>query len=214
MGYSFGSFLKKWWKPIVAVVASVVTYGAASGWAASWVAGAGLGGTVTGGALAGAIGGAASGFVGGAVGAALNGGNLRQVLTGSFGGALTGAAIGGVLGAFSPESTAMTVETETVQAPPFIVRGSPVSGTIGGSVLRNVGGAAIGGASYAMWAPIQRGGANSGVPNSNDTLFGHVNRFIATVGGRGLDDGLAIALYGLTVSVRPASSVWRIDGNQ
>ena len=31
-----GKFFKKWWKPIVAIVATVVTYGAASGWVAGW----------------------------------------------------------------------------------------------------------------------------------------------------------------------------------
>ncbi|MGH7955528.1 MAG: RHS repeat-associated core domain-containing protein, partial [Opitutaceae bacterium] len=94
---SIGNFIKEYWKPIVAIVASVVTYGAASGWAAGWVAGTSLAGTATGSFVAGAMTGAASGFVGGAVGAALNGADLGGVLRGG----LMGGAIGGLVGGFS-----------------------------------------------------------------------------------------------------------------
>jgi RHS repeat-associated protein len=70
-------FFKKYWRPIVAIVAAVVTYGYASAWAAGW-AGAGF--------VSGAIGGAAAGAVSGGI------------LTGSWKGALTGALAGAAVG--------------------------------------------------------------------------------------------------------------------
>lgn len=84
--------MKKFWKVIVATVATIVTYGATSGWAASWAAGAFGAGTtaaaVAGGALAGGI----AGFVGGAIGS----GSLKGALRGAF----SGAVFGGLGGYF------------------------------------------------------------------------------------------------------------------
>jgi len=102
-----GKFFKKWWKPIVAIVAAAVTYGAASGWAAGWGLTAStvqVSGTIYGSAFtlsttslsvggymaAGAI----AGAVGGAVGGALVTGSLKGALRGAFTGAIAGAAGG------------------------------------------------------------------------------------------------------------------------
>ena len=109
-GYFFKSlkkFVKKWWKPIVAIAATIATYGAASGWAAGWgltttasygtvmaagnavtlsVTSLSVGGTMAAGAIAGAV--------GGAVGGALVTGSLKGTLRGAFTGAIAGAAGG------------------------------------------------------------------------------------------------------------------------
>jgi len=106
----------------VAIVAAIVTYGAASEWAfgeltyslalaesgsaayadmavamASVTGVSGAAGTAIGIGAA-AIGGAAAGFVGGAMSTALNGGNLGQVVSSGFRGAAAGAVMGGVEG--------------------------------------------------------------------------------------------------------------------
>lgn len=98
-GYFFkkiGRFFKKIWKPlvtVVAVVASVVTLGAAAPIAAGIVASVGLTG-IAGTVAAGALAGAAAGFVGGAIA----GGSLKAGLKGALGGAITGG-IGAGIGA-------------------------------------------------------------------------------------------------------------------
>ncbi len=88
---------------VVAIVASIVTYGAVSAWATTWLAGSatsiGAAWSATAvSALAGAMGGAAAGFVGGAMGTALNGGNLGQTVSSGLRGAAAGAVMGGVAG--------------------------------------------------------------------------------------------------------------------
>ncbi len=85
----FGKFIKKYWKPIAAIIVTVVTYGYASGPAAAWAAGAGYSAT-TGAVAAGAIAGAAGGFVGGA----LQTGSLRGALRGALFGWDTEARLG------------------------------------------------------------------------------------------------------------------------
>jgi RHS repeat-associated protein len=99
----------------VAIVAAIVTYGAASEWAAaemtdSIFSAAYATGTVADGMAAvaassteigivsGAVGGAAAGAVGGAVAVGLSGGNLSQVATASARGAVAGALTGAVQG--------------------------------------------------------------------------------------------------------------------
>lgn len=87
------SALKRWWRPIVAIALSIVTYGAASTWASAWLASSVAAGTISAGTsaiLAGAIGGAAAGFVGGAI----TTGTLKGALYGAF----TGAVFGGIAG--------------------------------------------------------------------------------------------------------------------
>jgi RHS repeat-associated protein len=88
---------------VVAVVASIVTYGAASAWASTWLAGSATSmgaawSATTVSAIAGGIGGAAAGFVGGAMSTALNGGNLGQVASSGLRGAAAGAIMGSVAG--------------------------------------------------------------------------------------------------------------------
>jgi RHS repeat-associated protein len=113
-GYSWWT---KWRRPIVAVVASIVTYGAASGWflggvasdmtnaaaalsmpeaySAAYVSGMSIGGTgVTYGTVAGAIGGAAAGFAAGGI----MGGNIESAVYGAFSGAITGGVAAAVAG--------------------------------------------------------------------------------------------------------------------
>lgn len=98
-------FLKKWWKPILAIAISVITYGAASGWAVGWgltttttygtaiIAGNTISLSVTTLSVGGYIAAwAIAGAVGGAVGGAL--------ITGSLKGALRGALTGAIAGAF------------------------------------------------------------------------------------------------------------------
>jgi hypothetical protein len=104
----------------VAIVAAVVTYGAASDWAAEAIAQAAYSSAIAGGAsamdaavagvtaleststaiIAGAVGGAAAGAVAGAVGVGLSGGNLGQVASSALRGAAAGAIMGGVDGYF------------------------------------------------------------------------------------------------------------------
>jgi len=98
-GYFFKSlkkFVKKYWKPILAAVAAVVTYGAASSWlmaqgfATMGTVGTGLAAScVNTLSFAGSmLAGGAAGFVGGAV--------ATGSLKGAVNGALTGAVFGGV----------------------------------------------------------------------------------------------------------------------
>ncbi|KAK3696720.1 hypothetical protein QZH41_013079, partial [Actinostola sp. cb2023] len=94
-GYFFkkiGRFFKKYWRPIVAIAATVVTFGAAAPIAAGLVASVGLTG-VTATVAAGALAGAASGFVGGSI----SSGSLKGGLQGALGGAVSGG-IGGYFG--------------------------------------------------------------------------------------------------------------------
>lgn len=102
-----GKKIKKYWKPILAVVAAVVTYGAASGWAAGW----GLtttttlaqsvtlyGSTVTFTATSLSVGGyMAAGAIAGAVSGAIMTGSLKGAVVGAFSGAMF-AGIGGHYG--------------------------------------------------------------------------------------------------------------------
>ena len=90
------NFLKKYWRAIVAIVATYITAGYASGWAISW--GMGTAATATTAATlttAGAItAGAIAGAVGGFVAGALQSGSLNGALKGAFSGAIAGAAGG------------------------------------------------------------------------------------------------------------------------
>ena len=97
-GYSWLSKTwKKWGKVIVAAVAVVVTYGAASGWVAGWGAAWGTAATATTSAslswAGGAVAGAMAGFAGGYV--------ATGSLKGALQGALSGAVFGGIGGAFN-----------------------------------------------------------------------------------------------------------------
>ena len=91
-GYFFkaiGKFVKKYWKTIVAIAASYVTFGLATGaWSFAAI------GNLSAGALIG--GGAAAGFVSGAIST----GSLRGALQGAFSGAVFGAIGGAGLGGF------------------------------------------------------------------------------------------------------------------
>ncbi|WP_340679271.1 RHS repeat-associated core domain-containing protein [Paraglaciecola sp.] len=100
-GYFFSGlkkFVKKYWKPIVALAATYFTAGAASSWVSTWGTTWGTAATATsaatltttGSMAVGAIAGATGGFVGGAVMT----GSLKGSLVGAFSGALTGA-VGG-----------------------------------------------------------------------------------------------------------------------
>ena len=91
-GYFFKKLfkgIKKYWRAIVAAVATVVTYGYASTWVASWGAtwgtatAIGVSLTVAGGAAAGSI----AGFVGGAI----TSGSLKGAIRGALSGAVFGA---------------------------------------------------------------------------------------------------------------------------
>ncbi|WP_229706748.1 RHS repeat-associated core domain-containing protein, partial [Shewanella inventionis] len=102
-GYFFSGlkkFVKKWWKPIVAVVAVVATYGAATNWVAGWGATWGTAATATSAATltttGGIVTGAIAGGVGGFVGGALMTGSLKGSLTGALKGAFSGAIFGGI----------------------------------------------------------------------------------------------------------------------
>ena len=91
-GYFFSGlkkFVKKYWKPIVAIIVTVVSYGYLSEPAAAWAVASGYSAT-TGAVAAGAMAGAAGGFVGGA----LQTGSLSGALRGAFTGAIAGAAGG------------------------------------------------------------------------------------------------------------------------
>jgi RHS repeat-associated protein len=121
LGQSFfskiGKFFKKYWKPILAAVAAIVTAGALAPWAAGFATGTlGLSG-VAANIAAGAIVGGASGFVGGAIGAALNGGNLGQVLKAGLAGGALGAAVGGITnGIWGPNGTTLKANPKALLA--------------------------------------------------------------------------------------------------
>jgi len=84
--------VKKHWKPIVAVVATIATAGALSAPAAALVAGTGLTGTAA--AVAtGAVVGAGSGFVGGVITTGTINGGLKGALGGAIGGGVGGAFV-------------------------------------------------------------------------------------------------------------------------
>ena len=74
-----------------AIVASIVTYGAASGWAAGALAGSGLTGTEIG-----IVSGAVGGFSAGVVGSTVAGANFNQALQNGGIGAVTGGFLGGL----------------------------------------------------------------------------------------------------------------------
>jgi RHS repeat-associated protein len=89
-GYFFKhlkTFVKKYWKVIVAAIVTYVTAGAASGWAVSWGYAAG---TVGNAVAAGFIAGASGGFIGGV----LQTGSLRTGFKGALVGSIAGAAGG------------------------------------------------------------------------------------------------------------------------
>lgn len=104
--------IKKYWRPIVAIVAAVVTYGAASGWAGAWgwtttttqlgtIAGTGATINLTTLSVSGyAFAGAAAGAVAGGI--------MTGSLSGAAKGALTGAITGGVTGALSSTGTGLS----------------------------------------------------------------------------------------------------------
>ena len=87
-----GGFLKKIWRPVLAISASVLTMGAATPVFASLVTSAGLMGT-TAAVVSQALAGAASGFVGGAIASNSFKGGLQS----AFGGAMSGG-VGGFFG--------------------------------------------------------------------------------------------------------------------
>ncbi|MEC4738043.1 FG-GAP-like repeat-containing protein, partial [Shewanella sp. E94] len=101
--------IKKYWKPILAIVVAVVTYGAASEWAfyqlgmvTSASSGVGLSAVTTYSLSAGgyALAGAAAGAVAGGI--------TTGSLSGAAKGALTGAIMGGVTGALSSTGTSFS----------------------------------------------------------------------------------------------------------
>jgi len=132
--FSLKKFLKKYWKPIVAIALSIVTYGAVSALVSSalnattmTVAASGaVTVTATGsglmaaslaaasGTVGGIVGGAAAGFVGGATLTALNGGDLNQVVSSGMKGAAAGAIMGGIAGYYGQDWTLGRVATTTV----------------------------------------------------------------------------------------------------
>jgi RHS repeat-associated protein len=87
-------FRDKWLKPIVAVVLTVVTYGAAS----AYLGLTSLACSASGYVAIGALSGAAAGFVGGAAMAAMNGASFKDSMKSGFKGAASGALFGGVTG--------------------------------------------------------------------------------------------------------------------
>lgn len=92
-GYFFKKlfkFVKKYWKPIVAAIATVITYGAASGWVSAWGATWGTAATATSAATLTWAGGAAAGAMAGFVGGAVATGSLKGALRGAFSGAVFG----------------------------------------------------------------------------------------------------------------------------
>jgi len=90
------NFVKKNWKPILAVAATIATAGTLSGPAAALAASAGLSGT-TAAVTAGAIAGAGGGFVGGTI----TTGTIEGGLKGVLGGAITGGVAAGFADATS-----------------------------------------------------------------------------------------------------------------
>ena len=97
-GYFFKK-LKKYWRPILAAVVAVVTYGAASGWAASWAASMGMTASVTMGGVTATYLTTAGAIFSGAVAGAITGAASGLVATGSLKGAARGALSGGAFGA-------------------------------------------------------------------------------------------------------------------
>ncbi|NRD72028.1 VCBS repeat-containing protein [Shewanella sp. VB17] len=99
-GYFFkniGSFFKKYWRVIAAVVVAIVSYGYLTEPAFAWAGAMGATGTaqvVIGGAIAGGIAGAASGFV------------STGTLQGALNGGLSGAVFGGLGGYFNANTVA------------------------------------------------------------------------------------------------------------
>lgn len=92
-GYFFkklGKFIKQYWRPIVAAIATVVTYGAASGWVSTWGATWGTAATASSAATLTWAGGAAAGAMAGFVGGAVATGSLRGAMKGAFSGAVFG----------------------------------------------------------------------------------------------------------------------------
>ncbi|MCF1459083.1 MAG: hypothetical protein LPH21_16540 [Shewanella sp.] len=89
-----GEFFKKFWKPIVAIVVTVATYGAASSWVASWSATWGTAATATTSASLTAAGAAATGAIAGATGGFVGGALVTGSIRGAFKGALTGVIAG------------------------------------------------------------------------------------------------------------------------
>ncbi|MGY0651179.1 RHS repeat domain-containing protein [Luteimonas sp. A537] len=85
---------KKIWRPLVAIVASVVTYGAATGWATAWLAGTSL---ATNAVAIGAIAGGIAGFAGGAIAT----GTFKGGVQGAFSGLIFGGIAGHFGGGFS-----------------------------------------------------------------------------------------------------------------
>ncbi|WP_235357454.1 RHS repeat-associated core domain-containing protein [Arsukibacterium sp. MJ3] len=92
-GYFFkavGKFVKRYWKPLVAAIATVITYGAASSWVAGWGATWGAAATASSAATLTWAGGAAAGAMAGFVGGAVATGSLRGAANGAFSGAVFG----------------------------------------------------------------------------------------------------------------------------
>ena len=84
-----GRFIRKYWRPIVAVVVAVVTYGTVSKWAIAWATSAGYGATAAS-VIGGVVGGAAAGFAAGGI--------TTGTLKGALQGAVSGAIMGGIGG--------------------------------------------------------------------------------------------------------------------
>ena len=101
--FSIGKFFKKYWRVIVAAVASYFTYGIASGWASGWLAGTTLAGNTV------AIGGTAGGIAG-FVGGALISGSIKGAVKGAF----SGAVFGGVAGYFGSTYSINRVAADSI----------------------------------------------------------------------------------------------------
>ncbi|GIX34231.1 MAG: hypothetical protein KatS3mg126_0010 [Lysobacteraceae bacterium] len=161
------SFFRKYWRQIVAVVVSYVSYGAASSWASGWAASATVQGAVSG-AVSGLVGGAvASGSVKGGVQGAFSGAVLGGI-GGHYGGRVTVGRVaasglaGGVLadlqgGKFGHGFLSAGVAAASGPYVPQddVVAGATVSAILGGSVSALTGGkfangAVTGAFSYAF----------------------------------------------------------------
>ncbi|GIX34230.1 MAG: hypothetical protein KatS3mg126_0009 [Lysobacteraceae bacterium] len=161
------SFFRKYWRQIVAVVVSYVSYGAASSWASGWAASATVQGAVSG-AVSGLVGGAvASGSVKGGVQGAFSGAVLGGI-GGHYGGRVTVGRVaasglaGGVLadlqgGKFGHGFLSAGVAAASGPYVPQddVVAGATVSAILGGSVSALTGGkfangAVTGAMSYAF----------------------------------------------------------------
>lgn len=99
-GFSvWAKFRDKILKPVIAIVLTIVTYGAASAWAAgAYSATCAVACTTAAGVVGGVVGGAAAGFVGGVSMAAFSGVSGSAMLKAGFKGAASGALFGGVAG--------------------------------------------------------------------------------------------------------------------